>query len=418
MTKQAVFELSNNDPEHYGEISARIDIPWNCRRVKYWVDSVNTFAQLLITEKTDYIDMHWDRKTIGYQGKSDYKEGQDSYENYFALYGDERLKTTVSLKILIKLATGCDLDQRNINLWEYLSNNDKLVFYKRDKNYQNPVETQATFNAGITLSLYAVFDTTGFDEEGIYLTMSIPSLSMTEAFQWRVTKVGKDMHLVAINNSLSNVKPITKYIDHRFMLPDNSEWKERTLKANLTKILQATIEVEDEDSGELVGKQVEIKITDNESHTGLVYTLNVDSRAENFFFSGMSHRAQLVMGYYNFDFNNENNVSDSTQTSPSMPLVHFGNMLYLVSNNGNVIHSSNCQNPSVIYRIQQTFMPNAPILQKPLKSERDEVIADASALREFRITLTDRWLVPVKIKTPLVVTIKMKPIREDVPTYG
>jgi hypothetical protein len=63
-------------------------------------------------------------------------------------------------------------------------------------------------------------------------------------------------------------------------------------------------------------------------------------------------------------------------------------------------------------------MANMPIVQKPLKEERDEIIADGSSLRQFKITLTDRWLQPVKIKAPLVVTIKMQPIHEDVPTYG
>jgi hypothetical protein len=83
------------------------------------------------------------------------------------------------------------------------------------------------------------------------------------------------------------------------------------------------------------------------------------------------------------------------------------------------MYSSNCQNPSVIYRIQQPMQGDRmAILQKPLKSERDEIIADGSALREFKLTLTDRWLEPVKIKCPLVVTIKMKPIKQDIPTYG
>jgi hypothetical protein len=179
------------------------------------------------------------------------------------------------------------------------------------------------------------------------------------------------------------------------------------------------VEVEGEDGPVLADKLVALIPSNDETLSVLDFVLKVDTKTVPFRFNDMSHRARLVTGYYHYDFNNpENAEAEMQQTAPSAPLAHFGNMLYLVSNNENVIHSSNCQNPSVIYRIQQTFIPNQLILQKPLKEERDEVIADGSSLRQLKLTLTDRWLQPVKIKCPLVVTIKMQPIKEDVPTYG
>jgi hypothetical protein len=202
------------------------------------------------------------------------------------------------------------------------------------------------------------------------------------------------------------------------MFPNLSDWKDRVVSTKLEKILKGTENLLVEEA--LEETNVIVTAEKDEEQTGLTFSLKVGTiNNKSFGFADMSHRAQLVMGYYDYDFKaHYNDKVVEHPVSPSAPLAHFGNLLYLVSNSGNVIHSSNCQNPSVIYRIQQPFMPNAPILQKPLKEERDEVIADATSLRQISLTLTDRWLNPVKIKCPLIVTIKMQPIKEDVPTYG
>jgi hypothetical protein len=413
MTKQEVFELSNNDPEHYGEISARIDIPWNCRRVKYWVDCVNSFSEMLVTEKTDYIDIHWDRKITGYQGIVGLKSLGNFTSQFWTI--TETNVNSAKIRARVLKATGCDLSVKGTNLWKYLFENSKITFTLWDgKGGTEDATSRVTLdNAQIASS--TCFDLAGIPQ-GYYLTASIPSLNITNTLQWWVNE---KLEWEALKNTLADVDEITEYIDYRFMLDDYSDWKSRTVTLVLNKMLKGTVNVPSEEDGEtLEARTLALVISEDESKTCFKTVLNVDNVAKEFYFTGMSHRASLVMGYYDYDFDSDDNIRQEVQKSPSKPLVHFGNMLYLVSNNGNVIHSSNCQNPSVIYRIQQVLMANAPILQKPLKSEREEIIADASALREFKITLTDRWLHPVKIKAPLIVTIKMQPIKEDIPTYG
>jgi hypothetical protein len=254
-----------------------------------------------------------------------------------------------------------------------------------------------------------------FSIRGIY---EQPELTMI--FLWQ--KNLKSLAWESKANYLLQLNEEAVWVDHRFEFSDLSNWRAKTLVLNLKKILQGSkdLMVEDENGDEVpTATAVILTLKEDSSGTALEFSLTVGGTGTKFGFADMSHRASLVMGYYDYDFKaNWDNPTSLTQISPSKPLAHFGNMLYLVSNNGNVMYSTNCQNPSIIYRIQQVFNQDSPVLQKPLKSEREEIIADGSALREFKMTLTDRWLHPVKIKAPLVVTIKMRPIREDMPTYG
>jgi hypothetical protein len=59
MTKTAVYELVSNFPAQYGTVKTQIDIPWNCRRVRYWVDSVNTFANTNLLTVDDWIELEY-----------------------------------------------------------------------------------------------------------------------------------------------------------------------------------------------------------------------------------------------------------------------------------------------------------------------------------------------------------------------
>jgi hypothetical protein len=125
----------------------------------------------------------------------------------------------------------------------------------------------------------------------------------------------------------------------------------------------------------------------------------------------MSHRAKLLTGFYDTKLPI---ISESfTIESPSVPYVYHGNKLYLVSNQGNAIHSSNVQFPSVLFRINEFLMSTLPVLIKPREEERDVVIGDGGSLREIELKLVDRWYEPVKIRNPMIVTIKMEPIMEE-----
>jgi hypothetical protein len=130
----------------------------------------------------------------------------------------------------------------------------------------------------------------------------------------------------------------------------------------------------------------------------------------------MSHHAKLVLGFYDV-------ILPMTDfyvyfSSRSAPYTSLGNKLYLVSDQGNVIQSSNIQKPTVIFRINEFIVATYPILIKPRKDERDVIIADGTNFHELHLKLVDRWNEPVFLSSPMLVTIKMKPIMEDVVNYG
>jgi hypothetical protein len=91
MTREVVYELTNNDPEHYNEVSAKIDIPWNCRRVEYWVDSMNTFSNFHVLTRDDYINVEYEVPEYD----AEYTEGSASGDSF------------LNLNILIRAADDC-----------------------------------------------------------------------------------------------------------------------------------------------------------------------------------------------------------------------------------------------------------------------------------------------------------------------
>jgi hypothetical protein len=102
----------------------------------------------------------------------------------------------------------------------------------------------------------------------------------------------------------------------------------------------------------------------------------------------------------------------------SVPMPYFGRAFYLKSCEGNVIHSAYVQNPSVLFRINEFIKEGIPLIVKPYKDQRDDVIADGTSLRKIELELVNRWMQPVRLQNPMIVTIKMEPILEDVVTYG
>lgn len=50
-----ICSIKSIDPEKYNTVSFNIDIPWKSRYVKYYVSSINTLSNILLTTDTDYI---------------------------------------------------------------------------------------------------------------------------------------------------------------------------------------------------------------------------------------------------------------------------------------------------------------------------------------------------------------------------
>ena len=50
-----LISTQSNNPKEYGRVIMRLDIPWKCPYVKYYVSSINTKANILMTTDDDYL---------------------------------------------------------------------------------------------------------------------------------------------------------------------------------------------------------------------------------------------------------------------------------------------------------------------------------------------------------------------------
>jgi hypothetical protein len=139
----------------------------------------------------------------------------------------------------------------------------------------------------------------------------------------------------------------------------------------------------------------------------------------DFQITGISHRLQLITGLYDMTLPLDSKIATyPVITALSAPYIYYGNKLYLTSDQGNVIKSCNIQSPTVILRINEFMMSTLPILIKPRKEDRDVVIADGTNFHEISVQLVDRWYHPVSLRSPMIVTIKMKPVLLDTVAFG
>lgn len=52
-----ICSIKSNDPNKYNTVSFTVDIPWKCRYVKYYVSSVNTMSNILMSTDEDFIKL-------------------------------------------------------------------------------------------------------------------------------------------------------------------------------------------------------------------------------------------------------------------------------------------------------------------------------------------------------------------------
>ena len=67
MSKRITYQLCSNDANKFNEVEFQPIIPWNCNRIKYRVKSVNTFANFLITNNDDVLNVYDDDSDKQYQ---------------------------------------------------------------------------------------------------------------------------------------------------------------------------------------------------------------------------------------------------------------------------------------------------------------------------------------------------------------
>lgn len=127
------------------------------------------------------------------------------------------------------------------------------------------------------------------------------------------------------------------------------------------------------------------------------------------------HRIAMLMGLYNTPLPIVLNTGDIYHVQ-DIPILNLSNKLYLVSLQGQAIHSSignKEYTPSVIANIDTMIIDEAPIMVnfdgfgKPIKTK-----INTDGLKQIEMRLVDFQYQPVELRSPLFVTLIIKPCRK------
>jgi hypothetical protein len=123
----------------------------------------------------------------------------------------------------------------------------------------------------------------------------------------------------------------------------------------------------------------------------------------------ITHRVKLLLGLIHYDFE-ANFVISYTGTEP--PTFTFNNILYLRSMTiGHSVRmqdeNSQPKNPDLLYIINEFMIPQLPMItnKKGLK-----IIHPYEPKIKVKITLTDVYLEPIVLRSPLFVNLQIRPL--------
>ena len=128
---------------------------------------------------------------------------------------------------------------------------------------------------------------------------------------------------------------------------------------------------------------------------------------KTFQITNASHRVKLLLGLYHSTFP-INSDSNNYIIADSAPMLTYGNVLYLKSNQGNalgVIIDGDKYHAPCIYRINNFLKPGLPIISN---QKGDKVIVNAEAAKTITMQLVDFMYEPIELKSPLFITLKIK----------
>ena len=142
-------------------------------------------------------------------------------------------------------------------------------------------------------------------------------------------------------------------------------------------------------------------------------TISLNPSVDLKFIEG-SHRAKLITGFYDapagkkFEKNVDVNV-------PDLPILDFANKFYLVSLQGQAVHSSISDEeytPSVIANIDTMYMDNEALIVNYDQAKPIKIKCNTDSLKYLEMRLVDFMFKPVILKSPLFITIKIKPAND------
>lgn len=128
-------------------------------------------------------------------------------------------------------------------------------------------------------------------------------------------------------------------------------------------------------------------------------------------FIGGTHRAKLIMGFYDTKTGYAFNQGIET-TTPDLPILDFANKFYLVSLQGQAVHSSigdQEYTPSVIANIDSMLIDGEPLIVNYDTAKPIKIKCNTDSLKYLEMRLVDFMYQPIMLKSPLFITLKIKP---------
>ena len=124
-----------------------------------------------------------------------------------------------------------------------------------------------------------------------------------------------------------------------------------------------------------------------------------------------SHRAKLITGFYDtkkgYQF-----LKDIESNVPDLPILDFANKLYLISLQGQAVHSSigdQEYTPSIIANIDSMIVDNEALIVNYDQAKPIKIKCNTDSLKYLEMRLVDFMYQPVLLQSPLFITIKIKP---------
>ena len=131
-----------------------------------------------------------------------------------------------------------------------------------------------------------------------------------------------------------------------------------------------------------------------------------------FSITSATHRAKLLLGLYHTEL--PVSSSNNELVTPSPPITNYANKLYLVSLQGQAIHTVKNgmeYTPSIACSIDSFVKSGLPLI-KDFNINPIKTVINVADLYRSSMTLVDFQFEPVVLLSPLFVTLKIKPVKK------
>ena len=167
---------------------------------------------------------------------------------------------------------------------------------------------------------------------------------------------------------------------------------------------------------ELIKKMNSTQMKNDECVNIITFSVNADNTitmlsTKDITIKSISHRIQLLTGLYNTTLPIE--IKNNTPyIILDLPVLNYANKLYLVSLQGQPVYSSIGEKeytPSVIANIDSMILNQAPLIVNYDQTKPIKIKTNSDSLKYLEMRLVDFMYQPIKLMSPLFITIKIKP---------